>query len=80
MSGQHGGDAGELIAVEGALVLANDHRVEPPALLVDGGQQCSGLRAGMPRQTTRAANVEVLADDLTLLGHGPVCQVELPSP
>jgi len=59
---------GELVAVEGALRLTDDHRVEPALGVAQRGQQSAGLRAALPGQRAAVGDVEVLGDDHAAFG------------
>jgi hypothetical protein len=54
---------GELVAVEGALRLADHHRAEPASGVAEGGQELAGFGAALPGQRAGVADVEELRHD-----------------
>jgi hypothetical protein len=54
---------GELVAVEGALRLADHSRLEAAAWVAEGGEQLAGLGAALPWQRAGVADVEELRHD-----------------
>jgi hypothetical protein len=59
---------GELVGVEGALRLADHHRLEAAIGVAQRGQQSAGVGAALPGQRAGVADVEVLGHDHAALG------------
>ena len=70
----------ELVAVEGALRLADHDGVELSLRIAEGLEEAGGLGPALPREGTRLPDVEELLDDLAVWFDGLARAGELPVP